>query len=100
MPKFVIEREIPGAGDMTSDQLQVAAQNSLSVLRDLGPQIQWLHSYVTDNKVYCIYWAPNSEIIQEHAKRYGIPANRISAVRRLMNPATSEARDAGLTSTA
>lgn len=90
MPKFVIEREIPGAGDMTSAQRQTVAQSSLSVLRDLGPQIQWLHSYVTDNKVYCIYWAPNSEIIQEHARRCGIPANRISAVRRLMDPASSE----------
>ncbi len=90
MPKFVIEREIPGAGEMTPGQLQGAAQQSLSVLRDLGPQIQWLHSYITDNKVYCIYWAPNAEIIQEHAKRCGVPANRISAVRRLMEPADSE----------
>jgi hypothetical protein len=90
MPKFVIEREIPGAGEMTPEQLQDAARRSLGVLRDLGPEIQWLHSYVTDNKVYCIYWAPNAEIIQEHAKRCGAPANRISIVRRLMDPATSE----------
>ena len=93
-------REIPGAGDMTPEQFQAVAQKSLGVLRDLGPQIQWLHSYVTDNKVYCIYWAPNAEIIQEHASRCGIPANRISAVRRLMDPASSEAGSAGLTSTA
>jgi hypothetical protein len=96
MPKFVIEREIAGAGEMTPEQVQAAAQKSLGVLRDLGPQIQWLHSYVTDNKVYCIYWAPNAEIIQEHAKRCGIPANRISAVRRLMDPASSDAGSPGL----
>ena len=90
MPKFVIEREIPGAGSMTPDQVQQAARASLGVLKDLGPQIQWLHSYVTDNKVYCIYWAPNAEVIQEHAERCGIPANRISAVRRLMEPASAE----------
>lgn len=90
MPKFVIEREIEGAGQMTLDQAQAAARRSLEVLRDLGPQIQWLHSYVTDNKVYCIYWAPNAEILQEHAARAGVPANRISAVRRLMEPATAE----------
>ena len=91
MPKFVIEREIPGAGQMTPEQFQAAARESLRVLADLGPQIQWLHSYVTDNKVYCIYWAPNAEIIQEHARRCGAPANRISAVRRLMDPASAEA---------
>lgn len=90
MPKFVIEREIPGAGAMTQEQLQQAAQQSLGVLRDLGPRIQWLHSYVTDNKVYCIYWAPNAELIQEHATRCGVPANRISAVRRLMDPASAD----------
>ena len=95
MPKFVIEREIPGAGGMTPDQVRDAAQKSLSVLRDLGPEIQWLHSYVTDNKVYCVYWAPNAEIIQEHAKRCGVPANRISAVRRLMDPASAEMRSTG-----
>lgn len=90
MPKFVIERDIPGAGRMTPDQVQAAAQMSLAVLRDLGPQIQWLHSYVTDDKVYCIYWAPSQEIIREHAVRAGVPANRISAVRRLMEPASAE----------
>jgi hypothetical protein len=90
MPKFVIEREIPGAGEMTPEQVRGTAQKSLDVLRDLGPEIQWLHSYVTDNKVYCVYWAPNAEIIQEHAKRWGVPANRISAVRLLMDPASAE----------
>ena len=100
MPKFVIEREIPGAGDMTPEQFQAVAQKSLGVLRDLGPHIQWLHSYVTDNKVYCIYWAPNAEIVQEHARRCGVPANRISAVRRLMDPASSEAGSAEVSATA
>ncbi|HEY8054547.1 MAG TPA: DUF4242 domain-containing protein [Terriglobales bacterium] len=90
MPKFVIEREIPGAGEMTPEQAQQAAQQSLGVLRDLGPQIQWLHSYITDNKVYCIYWAPSADLIQEHARRCGVPANRISAVRRLMDPAAAD----------
>jgi Protein of unknown function (DUF4242) len=90
MPKFLIEREIPGAGQMTPEQVQGVAQKSLSVLRDLGPQIQWLHSYVTDNKVYCVYWAPTAEIIEEHARRCGVPANRISAVRRLMDPVSAE----------
>ena len=90
MPKFVIEREIPGAGQMTPDQLQAAARKSLSVLRDLGPQIQWLHSYITDNKIYCIYWAPDADIIEEHSRRCGAPANRISAVRRLMEPLDAE----------
>ena len=90
MPKFVIEREIQGAGLMTAEHAQDVARQTLGVLKDLGPQIQWLHSYVTDNKVYCIYWAPNAEIIQEHAQRCGIPANRISAVRRLMEPASAD----------
>ena len=90
MPKFVIEREIEGAGQLTPDQAQAAARRSLEVLRDLGPQIQWLHSYVTDNKVYCISWAPNAEIIREHAQRAGVPANRVSAVRRLMDPASAD----------
>ncbi len=89
MPNYVIEREIPGASNMTEEQVKEVALKSLGVLKDLGPQIQWLHSYVTDDKVYCIYWAPNEEIISEHAKRAGIPANRISAVRRMMEPASA-----------
>jgi hypothetical protein len=91
MPNFVIEREIPGASQMTPEQVRQAAQASLAVLQDLGPQIQWLHSYVTDDKIYCIYFAPNADIIREHARRMGIPANRISAVRRLMQPSSAEA---------
>jgi Nickel responsive protein SCO4226-like len=89
MPNYVIEREIPGASNLTEEQVKDAALKSLGVLKDLGPQIQWLHSYVTDDKVYCIYWAPNEEIIKEHAKRAGVPANRISAVRRMMEPASA-----------
>jgi hypothetical protein len=89
MPNFVIERETPGASKMTEEQIREAAMKSLAVLRDLGPQIQWLHSYVTDDKIYCIYWAPGEEIIKEHAVRMGIPANRISAVRRMLEPASA-----------
>ena len=88
MPNYVIEREIPGASKMTEDQVRDAAMKSLEILKDLGPQIQWLHSYVTDDKVYCIYWAPNEDIIKEHALRAGLPASRVSAVRRMMEPAT------------
>jgi hypothetical protein len=90
MPNFVIEREIPGAANLTPEQVRDAAASSLAVLRELGPQIQWLHSYITDNKVYCIYWAPDESLIKEHALRVGIPANRISAVRRMMEPASAE----------
>ena len=90
MPNFVIEREIPGAGKMTPEQIVEAAKNSLSVLRELGPQVQWLHSYVTDNKIYCVYWAPSEDFIKEHARRAGIPADRVSAVRRMMEPASAE----------
>ncbi|HLW88755.1 MAG TPA: DUF4242 domain-containing protein [Terriglobales bacterium] len=86
MPKFVIEREIPGAGNLTEAQLREVAQKSVQVLKGLGPEIQWLHSYVTGDKVYCVYLAPDEAIIREHAKRVGIPANRISAVRRLLDP--------------
>jgi hypothetical protein len=100
MPQFVVEREIPGAGDMTPEQVQVAADQSLLAIRQLGPEIQWLHSYVTDNKVYCVYWAPNAEIIQEHARLAGIPANRISAVRRLMDSSSAGTASAGLSKTA
>ena len=100
MPQFVIEREIPGAGSLSETQIREISLRSLQTLKEMGPQIQWLHSYVTDNKVYCIYWAPNAELIQEHARRCGIPANRISAVRRLMDPATSEAKSAEVSATA
>jgi hypothetical protein len=95
MPKFVIEREIPGAGKLTPEQLQAASQTSCGVLRKLGPQIQWLHSYVTDDKVYCVYIAPDAETIREHARQGGFPANRISEVRTLIDPTTAEASGKG-----
>jgi hypothetical protein len=90
MPKFVIEREIPGAGNLTDAQLCEVSKKSVSVLKELGPDIQWLHSYVTGDKVYCVYLAKDETIIQEHAKRVGVPANRVSAVRRLIDPSTAE----------
>jgi hypothetical protein len=90
MPKFVIEREIPGAGSMSPEQLQAAAMKSVQVLKELGPGIQWLHSYFTDNKVYCVYLAADENIILEHAKKGGFPANRISRVRHLLDPSTAE----------
>jgi rRNA-processing protein FCF1 len=86
MPQFVIEREIPNAGQLTDAQLREVSLKSIASLESLGPQIQWLHSYVTENKVYCVYLAPDDATIQEHARRTGIPANRISAVRRLLDP--------------
>jgi hypothetical protein len=90
MPKFVIEREVAGAGNLTEAQLREVSQKSVSVLKELGPEIQWLHSYVTGDKVYCVYLASDEAVIQEHAKRVGIPANRVSAVRRLIDPTTAE----------
>jgi cell division inhibitor SulA len=90
MPKFVIEREIPGAGKLTPAELQSVAQTSCDVLRNLGPQIQWIHSYVTDDKVYCVYLAPSEDLIREHAKQGGFPANRISEVKTIIDPATAE----------
>jgi hypothetical protein len=90
MPKFVIEREVPGAGSLTDAQLREISQKSVNVLKGMGPEIQWLHSYVTGDKVYCVYLAPDEATIQEHAKRVGLPANRVSAVRRLLDPASAE----------
>ena len=90
MPKYVIEREIPGAGDMSPEQLQAVSQKSCSVLRELGPQIQWLQSYVTDNKIYCVYIAPNEQLVREHAKKGGFPANKVSEVREVIDPTTAE----------
>ena len=84
MPKFVIERLIPGAGKLSPEELRNISQRSCAVLSELGPQIQWIQSYVTENKVYCIYLAPDEATIREHAHRVGIPANRVAAVRRLM----------------
>jgi hypothetical protein len=86
MPQYVIEREIPGAGDLTDAEIQAIARKSVTVLNEMGPEIKWLHSYVTGDKVYCVYLAPNEDAIREHARRGGFPANRISAVRRMMSP--------------
>jgi hypothetical protein len=90
MPKFVIERDVPGAGDLTEAQLREMSQTSVAVLKEMGPKIQWLHSYVTGNKVYCVYLAPDEATVQEHARRTGIPCNRVSAVRHLIDPTTAE----------
>jgi len=90
MPKYVIEREIPGAGNLTVDQLQAISQRSCEVLRGLGPQIQWVHSYVTGDKIYCIYIAPSEDLIRKHASEGGFPANRISEVKTVIDPTTSE----------
>jgi hypothetical protein len=90
MPKYVIEREIPGAGNLTDSELQEVSRKSVAVLRAMGPRIQWLQSYVTGDKVYCVYIAPDEATIVEHAKKVGIPANRVSAVRQLIDPATAE----------
>ena len=86
MPKFVIEREIPGAGKLTEDQLREVSLRSIEALGELGPKIQWLHSFVTDDKVYCVYLAPDEETIRQHAQLVGIPANRIASVRHLLDP--------------
>jgi hypothetical protein len=91
MPKYVIEREIPGAGNMSPQELQGASQKSCSVLRNLGPQIQWVQSYVTADKLYCVYIAPNEEMIREHAQQGGFPANRISEIKTMIDPTTAEA---------
>lgn len=90
MPQYVIEREMPGAGSLSADDLRMASQTSCSVLRDLGPQIQWVQSYVTDNKLYCIYRAPNEELVREHAQRGGFPCNKVSEVRVTIDPTTAE----------
>jgi hypothetical protein len=90
MPQFVIEREIPGAGALSEDQIREVSLRSLQTLKEIGPQIQWLHSYVTEDKVYCVYLAPDEDSIREHARRTGIPANRVAAVRRLIGPATAK----------
>ena len=90
MPQFVIEREMPGVGSLGPAELKGASQTSCSVLRDLGPEIQWVHSYVTDDKIYCIYRAPNADMIREHAERGGFPANNVSQVRTVIDPTTAE----------
>lgn len=90
MPKYVIEREISGAGKLSPKELQAISQKSCGVLGKLGPQIQWIHSYVTDDKVYCIYIAPNAEMVREHARLGGFPANRVSEVKTVIDPTTAE----------
>jgi hypothetical protein len=90
MPKFVIERDIAGAGKLTADQLQGIAQKSCGVLKNLGPHVQWIESYVTDDKIYCVYIAPEEAAIREHAKQGGFPANRVSQIRRVIDPTTAE----------
>ncbi len=89
MPKFVIEREIPGAGDLTAADLQGISQKSCGVLRDMGPQIQWVESYVTDDKIYCVYIAPDENAVRKHAELGGFPANSVSQVRTVIDPTTS-----------
>ena len=86
MPQFVIEREVPGAGKLSAEELRALSLRSLEVLNEMGPQIQWLHSYVTEDKVYCVYLAPDEDSIREHARRVGIPADRVAAVRQLLDP--------------
>ncbi len=90
MPKFVIERDIPAVGSLPPEQLRAISQQSCGVLRDMGPQIQWIHSYVTDDKIYCVYIAPDEETIRRHAEQGGFPANQISRVRAIIDPATAE----------
>ncbi|MDL2716377.1 MAG: DUF4242 domain-containing protein [Acidobacteriota bacterium] len=90
MPKYVIEREIPGAGSLSAADLQGIAQKSCSVLSAMGPQIQWVESYVTPDKIYCVYIAPNEELVREHASRGGFPANRVSEIKRMIDPTTAE----------
>ena len=90
MPKYVIEREIPGAGALSAEQLQGISQKSCGVLRNLGPQIQWLESYVTGDKIYCVYIAPNEAMVRQHAEQGGFPANRVSEVKAMIDPTTAE----------
>ena len=90
MPKFLIEREIPGAGDLSSQELQAISQNSCGVLQKMGPQIQWVESYVTGDKIYCVYIAPDEASVREHAAQGGFPANRVSEIKRMIDPTTAE----------
>jgi hypothetical protein len=90
MPKYVIERELPGAGQLTREQLQGISAKSCGVLRQLGPQVQWIHSYVATDKIYCVYLAPDEESVREHARRGGFPADRIQRVRTVIDPMTAE----------
>jgi hypothetical protein len=90
MPKYLIEREIPGAGKLSPGELQGISQKSCGVLREMGPQIQWIQSYVTDSKIYCVYIAPSEEAVREHASQGGFPANRVSRISSVIDPTTAE----------
>ncbi len=90
MPKFLIERELAGAGGLSPEELRAVSQKSCGVLRELGPQIQWVESYVTDDKIYCVYIAPDEEMVRRHAEQGGFPANRVSEIRRMIDPTTAE----------
>jgi hypothetical protein len=90
MPKYLIERELPGAGKLSSDQLKAISQKSCSVLNKLGPQIQWIQSYVTGDKIYCVYRAPNEATVREHAQQGGFPANKISEITTVIDPSTAD----------
>ena len=92
MPKYVIERDLPGAGKLSAAELTAVAQKSCTVLNGMGPQIQWVHSYVTDDKIYCLYIAPNADLVREHARQGGFPANRVSEVKTMIDPTTSEGK--------
>ena len=96
MPKFVIERELPGAGRLSAAELQAISTTSCDVLRDLGPSIQWRESYVTDDKIYCVYIAPNAELVREHARRGAFPANVVAEVREVIDPTTADATESRL----
>lgn len=91
MPKYLIEREIPGAGALSAADLQAISQKSCGILTDMGPTIQWVESYVTDDKVYCVYIAPNAEAVLAHAEKGGFPANRVSEIKTMIDPTTAEA---------
>ncbi|MET0332284.1 MAG: DUF4242 domain-containing protein [Dyella sp.] len=90
MPKFLIERDIPGAGQLSAEQLKNISQTSCNVLREMGPRIQWVHSYVTDDKIYCVYVAPDEAAVREHARQGGFPANKVSPIHSVIDPVTAE----------
>jgi hypothetical protein len=90
MPRYIIERELPGAGELSKDELHAISQKSCGVIRELGPSIQWVESYVTNNKIYCVYQAPNKELIMEHATKGGFPANRVEEIKTMISPVTAE----------
>lgn len=94
MPKYIIEREIPGAGSLTAQDLQGISQKSCGVLNDMGPKIQWVESYVTDDKIYCVYIAPDEATVRAHAEQGGFPANRISRIKTIIDPTTAESQEA------